>query len=231
MTHKLAVITLAVLQIGLTAVPPAFAQNRYSRDGTSCDLNGAETLTDICGAARGLPTGGTQQQLINRNPNISSMIVDAANEYGVSPGLALAVSGHEGRMSACAGSPTGVQGPMQLTQATGRGYGMDRNILSQNIRGGMLTLRDAIRSCGGESDIRCLADRYNGSTEAQRQSWTNGVTDRLAQMNNTPLPPTCDQRNSACRDSDFPLPGQTSVAAATPPPPASSDINVAAGQV
>ncbi len=37
------------------------------------------------------------------------MVVDSANRYGVDPRLALAVSAHEGAMSACAGSFSGVQ--------------------------------------------------------------------------------------------------------------------------
>ncbi len=51
------------------------------------------------------------------------------------------------------------------------------------INGGMLTLRDAIRGCGGDQNIRCLADRYNGSTEAQRRRWTADVAQRLASLN------------------------------------------------
>ena len=135
-------------------------------------------------------------------------------------------------MSACAGSFTGVQGPMQLTQATARGYGMDRGVLSDNINGGMLTLRDAIRSCGGDQNIRCLADRYNGSTETQRQRWTSDVTQRLASLNQQgqAAPTGCDgQAQCIMGPGDFPG-GRTPVAA-TPPAPAPTDVMVGVGQV
>lgn len=138
-------------------------------------------------------------------------------------------------MSACAGSHTGVQGPMQLTQATGRSFGMDRGILSENINGGVLTLKDAIRRCGGDSNIRCLADKYNGSTEAERRNWTSGVTRRLAALQTTPIPNGCDVSSQACYQSDAP-PTNRSVAGGAPsglgsiaPPPQPTDIVVGSG--
>ena len=217
--------------MGCFGVLPADANN-YTRDAQSCDLTQRTRLTDLCPNSFGLPVYGSTQDIMARNPNIAGMIVDSANRYGVDPRLALSVSAHEGAMSACAGSPTGVQGPMQLTQATGRGYGMDRGIVSDNINGGMLTLRDAIRSCGGGQNIRCLADRYNGSTEVQRQNWTNDVTRRLASLNQAgqPAPTGCDgQAQCIMGPGDFPS-SRTPVAA-TPPAPAPTDIMVSAGQV
>jgi hypothetical protein len=214
----------------LTALPAA--ANGYTRDAQSCDLSQRTRLTDLCPNGFGLPHYGATQDIMARNPNIAGMIVDSANRYGVDPRLALAVSAHEGAMSACAGSPTGVQGPMQLTQATGRGYGLDRGILADNINGGMLTLRDAVRGCGGDQNIRCLADRYNGSTELQRQNWTNDVTRRLAGLSQPgqPAPAGCDgQAQCIMGPGDFPT-GRTPVAA-TPPAPAPTDVMVGVGQV
>jgi soluble lytic murein transglycosylase-like protein len=225
------VVLLTVAAMSCFAAVSASA-NGYTRDAQSCDLNQRMRLTDLCPNSFGLPTYGSTQDIMARNPNIAGMIVDSANRYGVDPRLALAVSAHEGAMSACAGSPTGVQGPMQLTQATGRGYGMDRGVLPDNINGGMLTLRDAIRSCGGDQNIRCLADRYNGSTEGQRQNWTNDVTRRLASLNRAgqATPTGCDgQAQCIMGPGDFPG-GRTSVAA-TPPAPASTDVTVGVGQV
>ncbi len=206
--------------------------NSYTRDAQACDLNQRTRLTDLCPNGFGMPAGASTRDMMSRNQNIAGMIVDSANRYGVDSRLALAVSAHEGRMSACAGSFTGVQGPMQLTQATARGYGMDRGILSDNINGGMLTLRDAIRSCGGDQNIRCLADRYNGSTEDQRRSWTSGVTERLASLNQPgqAAPSGCDgQAQCIMGPGDFPG-GRTPVAA-TPPAPAPTDVVVGVGQV
>jgi soluble lytic murein transglycosylase-like protein len=224
-------VLFAVAAMGCFAAVPASA-NGYTRDAQSCDLNQRTRLTDLCPNRFGLPTYGSTQDIMARNPNIAGMIVDSANRYGVDPRLALAVSAHEGAMSACAGSPTGVQGPMQLTLATGRGYGMDRGIVSDNINGGMLTLRDAIRSCGGDQNIRCLADRYNGSTEGQRQNWTNDVTRRLASLNQAgqAAPTGCDgQAQCIMGPGDF-LDGRAPLAA-TPPAPAPTDVMVGVGQV
>lgn len=215
---------------GVTTAP-AIA-NSFTSDAQSCDLGQRTRLADLCPNGFGLPAYGSTDAIMARNPNIAGMIVDSANRYGVDPRLALAVSAHEGAMSACAGSFTGVQGPMQLTQATGRGYGMDRGILSDNINGGMLTLRDAIRSCGGDQNIRCLADRYNGSTETQRQNWTNDVRRRLAGLNQAgqAAPTGCDgQAQCIMGPGDFPT-GRTPFAA-TPPGPAPTDVIVGVGQV
>ncbi len=227
-------LTAALAVTGISscfAVFPAFA-NGYTRDAQSCDLNQRTRLSDLCSNGFGMPAGASTRDMMSRNQNIAGMIVDSANRYGVDSRLALAVSAHEGRMSACAGSFTGVQGPMQLTQATARGYGMDRGILSDNINGGMLTLRDAIRGCGGDQNIRCLADRYNGSTEDQRRSWTSGVTQRLGSLNQPgqAAPTGCDgQAQCIMGPGDFPS-GRTPVAA-TPPAPAPTDVVVGVGQV
>lgn len=224
-------LVLASAVLAAFAVTPA-AANSFTRDAQSCDLAQRTRLSELCPDGFGMPAGATTQNMIERHSNIAGMIVDSANRYGVDSRLALAVSAHEGRMSACAGSFTGVQGPMQLTQATGRGYGMDRGILSDNINGGMLTLRDAIRNCGGDQNIRCLADRYNGSTEDQRRSWTSGVTERLASLNRPgqAAPTGCDgQAQCIMGPGDFP-PGRTPFAA-TPPAPAPTDVMVGVGQV
>jgi hypothetical protein len=211
---------------------PAFARNAYTQDARSCDLDQLTRLSDLCPNGFGLPSYGGTDAMIARNPNIAGMIVQAAHEYGVDSRLALAVSAHEGAMSACAGSPTGVQGPMQLTIATGRGYGMDRGLLADNIRGGMLTLRDAVRSCGGSSNIRCLADRYNGSTEAERRAWTNGVGQRLDGLRQPgqQVPDACNgQPQCIMGPGDFP--GTRVPVASSPPLPSPTDVMVGPGEV
>lgn len=232
---------LVVLCLALVVSTSSTAQNAYTSDANSCDLGQKTKLADLCPSGFGLPEYGSTQDIINRNPNNAGMIVQAANEYGVNPRLALAVSAHEGAMSACAGSFSGVRGPMQLTQGTARGYGMNRDGLSDNIRGGMATLRDAIRSCGGDHNIRCLADRYNGSTENQRRNWTNDVTRRVAGLQTASIPQGCNGNPAACLGpGDFPTPGTnpSQVAggprssaggaqiAAIAPPPAATDIVV-----
>lgn len=229
--RRLVLAALGALLLGSTD-GPAFARNAYTQDARSCDLDQRTRLSDLCPGGFGLPTYGGSDAMIARNPNIAGMIVQAANEYGVDSRLALAVSAHEGAMSACAGSPTGVQGPMQLTIATGRGYGMDRGVLADNIRGGMLTLRDAVRSCGGSSDIRCLADRYNGSTEAERRAWTNGVSQRLDGLRRPgqQVPDACNgQPQCILGPGDFPT--TPTPVASSPPPPSPTDVVVGPGEV
>lgn len=224
----IAALALAAIQVS------AFGQSaNYVRDGSSCDLNDGTTLRELCPNGMGLPTYPSTQDMMTRSPNIANMVVDAANQYGVDPRLALAVSAHEGAMSACAGSFSGVQGPMQLTQATGRSYGMDRGVLSQNIKGGMLTLKAAIKSCGGSSNIRCLADRYNGSTESQRRNWTNDVTRRLAGLQTASIPAGCNGSAVCSGPGDFPgqNPNGSQIAGAGAPAPASTDIQVPDGMV
>ncbi|WFU07192.1 transglycosylase SLT domain-containing protein (plasmid) [Rhizobium sp. CB3171] len=208
--------------------------NSYNQDANSCDLNDKTSLRSLCTNGAGLPNYGSTQDMIQSNPNIANMIVDAANKYGVDPKLALSVSAHEGAMSACAGSFSGVLGPMQLTGATGRANGMDRGILSENIEGGVITLRDAVKSCGGTSSIRCLADLYNGSTESQRRNWTNDVTRRYADLNSVDqasIPQGCSSQAVCTGPGDFFAPGGGTQLATSTPGPAGSDINVAAGQV
>jgi hypothetical protein len=229
MTPLVAAVALAVS--GWFGAIPA-AANSFTRDAGSCDLNQRTRLTDLCPNGFGMPAGASTRDMLVRHANVAGMIVDSANRYGVDPRLALAVSAHEGRMSACAGSFTGVQGPMQLTQATGRGYGMDRGVLADNINGGMLTLRDAVRSCGGSSSIRCLADRYNGSTEAERRAWTNGVSQRLEGLRQAgqQIPDACNgQPQCIMGPGDFPH--SPTPVASSPPLPSPTDVMVGPGEV
>ncbi|WP_284283886.1 transglycosylase SLT domain-containing protein [Mesorhizobium amorphae] len=232
MLRPFPILLSALLVVGQAPVAQA---NSFDQDASSCDLHDKTTLRSLCTNGAGLPSYPSTQEMMERSPNIANMIVDAANKYGVDPKLALAVSAHEGAMSACAGSFSGVLGPMQLTGATGRAYGMDRGILSENIEGGVMTLRDAVKSCGGTSSIRCLADRYNGSTESQRRNWTNDVNRRYAALNSAgqSIPQGCGAQ-AVCQmgPGDFPTPndGDTELASSAPGP-AGSDINVAPGQV
>lgn len=216
----------------------AFAQNSYTVDGKSCDPNQGTKLSDLCPSGYGLPSYGSTQEIMDRNPNNANMIVDAAIQYGVDPKLALAVSAHEGAMSSCAGSFSGVRGPMQLTKATGKAFGQDRDTLAGNIKGGMATLKGAIDRCGGDNNIRCLADKYNGSTESQRRNWTNDVTRRLATLQNATIPQGCNAGNMACQSGDFPGKGSSSLAsnsgvpsASSPPEPSTPDISVSDKQL
>lgn len=188
-------------------------------------------LTSVC------PNGfdsrnhnGSIEQSIARERETVAMIIAAAEQAGIPPDIALAVSYHESMgFRSCAGSQTGVLGPMQLTRRTGRGYGYDRDILEQNIRGGVATLRDAYRACG--MDYACLASRYNGSTPAEQASWTRGVQNAHRQLQNNPAlaASACQGSTQACDSSpgDFP----TTPVAASPPPPSPSDVIVSTNDI
>lgn len=176
--------------------------------------------------------GGIAQQMQAQSDNVK-MIYAAAKDAGVPPDLALAVSYHESAgFNSCAGSPTGVKGPMQLTQATGRAYGYNRDINEQNIKGGMAVLKAAYDKCG-DSDYACLAKYYNGSTPDQQQQWANGVKSGHNTLKNNPsLVASACNTTAVCEmgPGDFNTGGDTKLASIAPPP-AGNDINVAADQV
>lgn len=114
------------------------------------------------------------KEALERDASNVSLIRFYAKKYGVSEGLALSVSYQEARFDTCAGSHTGVKGAMQLTKATGRGLGFDRDINEQNIEGGVKLLGQISYQCG-DTDYTCFAKHYNGSTAAEQTGWAAGV--------------------------------------------------------
>lgn len=100
--------------------------------------------------------------------------------------LALAVAYHESEgFNSCAGSDTGVHGPMQLTKSTGNDLGFNRDINEENIQGGMAVLKSAYQQCG--YDYACLAAAYNGSSRpGEQQGWAKGVKNADEQLKNNP---------------------------------------------
>jgi len=138
----------------------------YYKSGVHCNLSGKEKAQNM----RRSPSQAMSEEAHN-----VGLVRSAAQEYGVPEELALAVAYHESRLDTCAGSPTGVKGVMQLTKRTGRGYGFDRDINEENIKGGMATLNDAISSCRSTTNYACLAKHYNGSTAGEQAQWANGV--------------------------------------------------------
>lgn len=167
---------LIATAMSLTLSLPASAEC----DGNAL-LQNNTPLSDLCPDGFGLPNAGLSiQQAMQRDANNVAMITAAANAEGVPPTLALAVAYQESQFSSCAGSDTGVKGPMQLTTSTGKGYGVDRNINEQNIAGGMKHLSYSIQRCGGTSDTTCLAKYYNGSPRPGEQAgWAKGVDNAL----------------------------------------------------
>src|SRR5580704_15811377 len=119
-------------------------------------------------------SAGNLQQALQTNQSNTQMIVAAAEQQGVPTDLALAVSYHESiGFNSCAGSPTGVKGPMQLTKGTAKGLGYDRDINEQNIQGGMALLKQVYDRCG--VNTTCLAAGYNGASAGEQAGWARGV--------------------------------------------------------
>ncbi len=211
------VLTVAIL-VNLTTILAAKVPNSH-RDAPSCDLSKKDKLSDVCDGGFGAAHIADQQTLLDYSPNLANMIVESAGNNGVDPRLALAVSGHESGLNACAGSPTGVLGPMQLTQSTGHGFGLDRDILTENIDGGMLVLKRAVEKCGGTSNSACLAKYYNGSpTPGEQARWAKGVAKRFAQMKQI----ADADMHKGCKECE----PETPVDGIAPPSPSDADIEV-----
>lgn len=171
-------------------------------------------LTSLCPNGFTSQPGGDIATAMDREKNNVSMVYASAQNMGVPPELALAVSYHEAvGFNSCAGSDTGVRGPMQLTKRTGRSYGYDRDINEQNINGGMKVLKAAYDKCG--MDYACLSANYNGSPRPGEQAgWARGVGAAHQKLLNTPslMAKACGGVQSAACVSpgDFPNPGTSS---------------------
>lgn len=200
-------------------------QNSFASDCQSGDkkLQQNISLNSLC------PNGFTHHftsnsvsQAIKNNQSNAQMITAAAQQYSVPLDLALAVSYQESRMQSCAGSPTGVKGPMQLTVATGKFVGYNRNINSQNILGGMATLHAAISACG-TTNFACLSSHYNGSNSKQQKEWKNGVrnADKTLKGNTNVLASACGGSLGTCKTNPLTAPNNstgTTTPVATPVP-------------
>src|SRR5271167_3758082 len=91
--------------------------------------------------------------------NVPTLIVQAAQKYGVPPNLALEVANAESRMNQDAVSPTGAIGVMQLMPGTAAGLGVDPTDVTQNINGGVQYLAQLLAQFGG--NISAALAAYN----------------------------------------------------------------------
>lgn len=164
-------------------------------------------LTQLCPQGfKEWPSGSLSNAMQNQQNN-TAMITASAENYGVPSNLALAVAYSESGFNSCDGSYTGVKGPMQLTQSTGRSLGFNRDINEQNINGGMAVLSQAYKACGG-SNYACLASRYNGSNPTQQAQWARHVATADKQLQNNPqlLASACGAGScGGGQQGDFPL--------------------------
>jgi hypothetical protein len=190
---------------------------------------------------------GPLRQAIGNQPTNVSMITAAAEQQGVPVDLALAVSYHESEgFNSCAGSDTGVKGPMQLTQRTGNSLGYNRDINEQNIMGGMKLLKRCDNKCG-DTAFSCLSACYNGSPRPGEQAgWARGVQNAYGKLHNdssllASATSTCSSSgsNSSCPDATGGVLASATAPSSTttipslgaPPALASSDIIVAPSQI
>ena len=204
-------------------------------------------LSQLCPSGFGQFSPGSLQQAIGNQPTNVAMITAAAAQQGVPADLALAVSYHESEgFNSCAGSHTGVKGPMQLTQRTGNGLGYNRDINEQNIMGGMKLLKQCDNKCG-DTAFACLSGCYNGSPRSGEQAgWARGVQNAYTKLHNDPslLASATSKCSSSGSDSSCPDTAGGVVASSTnpnsapallslsaPPALASSDIVVAPTQI
>ncbi len=143
----------------IVAATAAYASNCPSGDAM---LKNNTPLNQLCPNGFTSKSGGSiENAMANQKDNVA-MVYASAQNTGVPTDLALAVSYHESvGFNSCAGSDTGVKGPMQLTQRTARSLGFDRDINQQNINGGMAVLKRAYDKCG--YNYTCLSANYNGS--------------------------------------------------------------------
>lgn|SRR5574337_53777 len=101
---------------------------------------------------------------------VKSLIIEAANRYGVDASLALAVARVESNFNQSAVSSAGAIGVMQLMPATAAGLGVDPTDLSQNIDGGVRYLSQLLGKYNGDSSLALAAynagpgnvDQYGG---------------------------------------------------------------------
>ena len=182
-------------------------------------------ISQLCaGGYTGVGGDSIESAMRKRQDNVS-MIYASAQDNGIPPDLALAVSYHESAgFQSCARSPTGVVGPMMLTKTTARSYGYDRDINEQNIKGGMAVLGAAYKKCG--YDYGCLASRYNGSTPAEQAQWARGVQAANQKLKNNPVlvASACGQQTTeSCTPSDIGNPSLPGTSVAQVPTVLSSD--------
>ena len=112
---------------------------------------------------------------------IADKIITQANEQGVDPQLALAVAKVESGFSQAAKSNKGAVGVMQLLPSTAKGLGVNPKNMDDNIRGGVMYLKEMLDLSDG--DVRKALVAYNGGP-------------RMAKMENPPNMEYADLVNS-----------------------------------
>lgn len=121
------------------------------------------------------------EKLNESQRRIADKVVKAAEQEGVDPQLALAVAQVESGFSQAAKSNKGAIGVMQLMPATAKGLGVNPKKMDDNIRGGVMYLKEMLDLTGG--DVRKALVGYNGGP-------------KFAKMDNPPNMSYADEVNS-----------------------------------
>jgi len=110
---------------------------------------------------------------------ILSLLTDSANQYGVSPELAIAVAQQESGGNPNAVSPAGAQGVMQLMPSTAASLGVSNPFdPAQNIDAGVRYLAQLLSQFGGDTQLALAA--YNwGPTKVSANGYANWPTETL----------------------------------------------------